>query len=241
MAYDRYDTRDERSHWSDDRGGSRDSAREQGRDRGDWGRDDRYEHGGRGGRDERGFFERAGDEIASWFGDDDAERRRREDQMRDERERGWGSRNEQRHPERRPEHAGDRNRDYDRGYGRDRDRDRGRDWNENRGVFSRGGSSERDYNSGWRRNLQSSGDRDHDRDRDRGYRPVTGDYGRGSPDHESGQFFAASGYGRGERGMGDYDRDYDRSQSRWGRDDYRRTSFAGSRERNPDERPFDPH
>ncbi|WP_236024832.1 BON domain-containing protein [Arenibaculum pallidiluteum] len=33
--------------------------------------------GGRG--DDRGFFERAGDEIASWFGDDDAERRRRRD------------------------------------------------------------------------------------------------------------------------------------------------------------------
>ncbi|GGD62547.1 SWFGD domain-containing protein [Erythrobacter arachoides] len=28
---------------------------------------------------DRGFFERAGDEIASWFGDDEAERRRRED------------------------------------------------------------------------------------------------------------------------------------------------------------------
>ena len=41
-------------------------------------------------RDERGFFERAGDEVASWFGDDDAERRRREDARRygDE---GWRS------------------------------------------------------------------------------------------------------------------------------------------------------
>jgi hypothetical protein len=66
MAYDRYDTREgprsERGRWRDDR----------------FGRDD-----------ERGFFERAGDEIASWFGDDDAERRRREDQPRMERERGW--------------------------------------------------------------------------------------------------------------------------------------------------------
>src|SRR6185503_11119977 len=66
MAYDRYDTREgprsERGRWRDDR----------------FGRDD-----------ERGFFERAGDEIASWFGDDDAERRRREDQPQMERERGW--------------------------------------------------------------------------------------------------------------------------------------------------------
>jgi len=38
--------------------------------------------------DERGFFERAGDEVRSWFGDAEAERRR----MRDERDepRGWG-------------------------------------------------------------------------------------------------------------------------------------------------------
>lgn len=44
---------------------------------------DRYgQYGGYGGRNdphERGFFERAGDEIASWFGDEDAERRRERD------------------------------------------------------------------------------------------------------------------------------------------------------------------
>ena len=49
---------------------------------------DRGDRGARTRSDDRGFFERAGDEVASWFGDDDAERRRREDQMRDERERG---------------------------------------------------------------------------------------------------------------------------------------------------------
>ena len=46
--------------------------------------------GGRGyegGRDEdRGFFERAGDEVRSWFGDEDAERRREQDQRYDERQ-----------------------------------------------------------------------------------------------------------------------------------------------------------
>jgi hypothetical protein len=78
MGYDRYDTRDtprdDRSRWSEDRPSSR-----------DWRGEDR------GGRDQRGFFERAGDEISSWFGDEDAERRRREDQLRDERERGGTS------------------------------------------------------------------------------------------------------------------------------------------------------
>lgn len=43
---------------------------------------ERRSHGGeswRGGPDERGFFERAGDEIASWFGDEEASRRREMD------------------------------------------------------------------------------------------------------------------------------------------------------------------
>ena len=44
------------------------------------------EHGrGHGGRDDdRGFFERAGDEVRSWFGDEEAERRREMDLRRDE-------------------------------------------------------------------------------------------------------------------------------------------------------------
>jgi hypothetical protein len=192
MAYDRYD-RDGRSRWSDDR------------DRG---------------RDERGFWDRAGDEVASWFGDEEAERRRREDAHRDERfgDAERGSR-------------GDYGRGYGRSHGPDQDRDRGRrDWYQTRGPNERGGFSEGDYNPGWRRELSGGG---RDRQRDRGYRPMTGDYGRG--DYESEQFFAASGYGRGERGFGEYDR----SQTPYGRDEYRRTSFAGSRL--GEDRDFDPH
>ncbi|MBX3566131.1 MAG: DUF2171 domain-containing protein [Sphingomonas sp.] len=49
-----------------------------GRDHGYGGR----EHGERG---ERGFFERAGDEVRSWFGDTEAERRRERDMRYDER------------------------------------------------------------------------------------------------------------------------------------------------------------
>ncbi|MFP5329206.1 MAG: DUF2171 domain-containing protein [Alphaproteobacteria bacterium] len=84
MAYDRYETT--RSRWSDM---DRDSDR--------------------GRRDERGFFERAGDEIASWFGDDEAERRRREDEHmgRGRRWSGWGSWDRDRW-----------NRDFDRDEGR---------------------------------------------------------------------------------------------------------------------------
>ena len=204
MAYDRYDTRRERG-WrgsDDDRG---------------------YDRGGR--RDERGFFERAGDEIASWFGGEDDDRGRNEGRM-------------------------GRDRDQERSYGRDYDRDRGnayrssdRDWNRGR-EEERGSrpmnwtSSDRDYRSGW-----SGQDRDFS---------ARGGLGRSSSDSMSptGPSFGYGGtYGAGtDRGYGgggygssfgggdrESDRDYrpmtgdyGRSESPWGRDDYRRTSFAGS-------------
>jgi hypothetical protein len=227
MAYDRYD-RDERSRWSNN-------------DRSDqsWRGDNR------GHRDERGFWDRASDEVASWFGDDDAERRRRQDTRHDERT-GGGDRWQSRDQGRSGEHSAfgrgwgsDSDSEYDRGYGRNYDRDESsrdqssyggsrsdRDFNYDRGVFNRGGSSERDYNRKWRGNLSS------DRNRDRDYRPMTGDYGREG--HESDQFFAASGYGRNDYGR---DRDSDRSQTPYDRDQFRRTSWAGSREDNPDHDP----
>lgn len=55
------------------------------RGRGYYGGDRGY--GGRG--DERGFWDRAGDEVASWFGDEDAERRRQQDQFRGRGPRGY--------------------------------------------------------------------------------------------------------------------------------------------------------
>jgi len=214
MAYDRYDARDEGSRWS----GIREPERFSGRDR-DW----RGEGGGRegGGREDRGFFERAGDEIASWFGDDEAERRRREDSRRPDhdRERGWGG---------------------ERSWGGDRTRDMNRDrnWNHNRGVFAGGGSSEGDYNRGWQRDLgarQSDRFRDRNRTGGRDYRPMAGDYGRTG--HESDQFFAASGFGRGERAAGDYNRRDDE----WDRDPYRSTSRAGTSDWSDRSRHEDPN
>src|SRR5258708_39543347 len=127
MAYDRYGTRgaprDERPRWSEGR------------------QFDRYSN--RGQRDERGFFERAGDEIASWFGDEDADRRRHTDQM----------------PERRA--AGDpyRERDWDRQ--RELSRGQVRNWNDNRGLFASGGSSEPDSNPAWKRELSGRTARYH--------------------------------------------------------------------------------
>ena len=76
-------------------GGYYGSPEERSWDRRDWERPDwerraaerRGDYDRRRG-DDRGFFERAGDEVRSWFGDEEAERRRRRDE-RDE-GRGWG-------------------------------------------------------------------------------------------------------------------------------------------------------
>ena len=111
MAYDRYD-RDERSRWPEDR--SERSFRGDNRLREDY-----------RGRDERGFWDRASDEVASWFGDDEAERRRQQDRTHEDRERGYGGRSREQSAFRRGS-APDRD---DRGYGRDLERDTGRrDW-----------------------------------------------------------------------------------------------------------------
>ena len=213
MAYDRYENRHERGP---------DYSRSG--DRGDF-------HPGRG--DERGFFERAGDEIASWFGDDEAERRRRQDErMNRDQERGsnWNA-----------------GRDHDRGYGRDFDRDRG-GFRGSSGDFGRSRRqqprSERDY-----QRMGYAG-QDHD------YSARGGIGGTSNPDYMSptgpsfgysGRYGAGtdSGYGSGGYGSeyrgSEYNRDrdrersyrpmagdYGRSDTPWARDDYRNTSYAGS-------------
>lgn len=198
MAYDRYDTRDaprsERSRWSDD-------DRYVDRQRG-WHDDDR------GSRGDRGIFERAGDEIASWFGDDEAQRRRHHDLGDgDRQDRGWTAKSD----ENDRNYSRNDNRSSTRDFGRDRsaDYERRSNWNDNRGMFARGGSSASDYDRNWRREFSGRGD-DHgraDRELDRGwsdrYQPITGDYGRG--------------------GSTDL-----RSGSPWAEDEYRGTSRAGS-------------
>jgi len=175
MAYDRYDARR----------GPRERL----------GSDDRYDRErGQVDRDseDRGFFERAGDEIASWFGDDDAERRRRYDASAYDR--------------------GDfrRDRDFDpranvRSSNRDRDRDFRRSWrdDDDRGLFS--ASSYRGYSgeSGGSGSAPYAGDTYSDRT----YKPMTGDYGRG---------------------------EFERPRGLLGRDEQRRSSFGGARERSHD-------
>lgn len=210
MAYDRYDTRRDR-----ERGGYRDNDRGRGED--------------------RGFFERAGDEIASWFGDEESERRRREDErMMNRGERGND----------RDRYAiggwGERDRDYDRGRyaygGREFDRDRNRSFGRNESDRSSRTSSESDYQSGYAGYERESSPRGYGaRGIDRGHNPsyvggsgYTGGYAGYGYGSGSDRGYGSGGFG-GDFTGSDYERrDSDRSESPWGRDDYRRTSFAGS-------------
>ena len=110
---------------------------------------------GPGDSNERGFFERAGDEISSWFGDDEAERRREMDERS-------GGRFESRDDGRRPYGAQD-----DRG-------PRFRDEPQRRPYSGR--PPER---SEMNRDLGRRGP-EYDREQGSSYRPMTGDYGRAS-------------------------------------------------------------
>jgi hypothetical protein len=132
MAYDRYD-RDERPRWF----GDRSTSGWRGDERGSRHHPDHH----RGDQDERGFFERAGDEISSWF--------------------GGSERDDRRHYN--PEGRYGRPRDFDRGEERDRSR---RELNEGRGAPSDLGWDRDDRGHGYRPMTGDYGryrERDHDR------------------------------------------------------------------------------
>ena len=203
MAYDRYDNRREHGWRGSD-------------------------HGDRGGRDDRGFFERAGDEISSWFGSDEDDRHRgRDERMGRGMNRGGGWSRE--------EHGwgGDPQQDRDRYAYRGSSRGGSGRWSgdDNRGE----GRQDHERGSSRPMNWTSS---------NRDYRSGSSNFGSGGRDYAGYGAGSAGGYGsggfggdfdRGERSYrpmaGDYSRSsggYDRSQSPWGRDDYRNTSYAGS-------------
>ena len=173
---------------------SRSGDRARSEQRGDWRGNDRSDP--RSGR-ERGFFDRAGDEISSWFGDEEAERRREMDDRG-----GGGGRHEERARFGR-EHERERDRERGGWFGGGRDPgDRARDERreQDRGGWFGGRSgpdrNERDYGAHrdaprdrdfsreqyGRQNLgphQSYGREDYaPRQRDDEYRPFAGDYGR---------------------------------------------------------------
>lgn len=149
--------------------------------------DERYGRGGRWrGREDRGFLERAGDELRSWFGDEDAERRR----MRDERDYGReGYRQSSRG-------------DYERGYGE-----------HGRGYTGYGREGYRgDYERGYGREYYAGeygqggyGRSGYGRE---GYYGAPQEYGRGSR-YGAGRYGGEYGYGeRGSGGGSEYGRGY---------------------------------
>ena len=86
----------------DERGG-----RYQQRSRGGYGRQPQgYDH------DDRGFIARAGDEVRSWFGDEDAERRREADARYDEHDRSGGHRHDDDYRQWRTSQMSQLDRDY---------------------------------------------------------------------------------------------------------------------------------
>jgi hypothetical protein len=190
MAYDRYESRRD---WREARPRWRDEDRDTGRERG-FAQRDRDS-------DERGWFERAGDEIASWFGDDDDRHQRRE---RSDRFSG---------------HL--RNEDDVQSYYADRNREPRRD----RAFmsdddFSRFERSPRWRDEGYRRPYtgRTTGRQDFGPERGREpYRPMAGDYGRGSDERlERGGSFYGVGtqhdrhYGEWrQRQLEELDRDYE--------------------------------
>lgn len=202
----------------------------------------RYENRyGRGGSrrdreyaDDRGYVERAGDEVRSWFGDEDAERRRYMDEQRDRLEgnrtrddwqrSNWNPRNwddRARGTWNRPENWRETSaRDWDRGadYSRRQDVSRGADY----GRRIQPGPYQ-DYGRTWSSPDYSRDDRD-DADYWRGVRQSRG------PNYVSGSEYGGAGdYGRGDaysRGS-DYDREASRARN-WSVDDGR-TEFGQQR------------
>ena len=219
---DRYDDRDEdrgRNRWRDDD-----------RNAGEYGYRER----------DRGFIERAGDEVASWFGSDDAERRRERDEehiggRRDDRDDDWyGStrpytsaatrgqypggeqRGSYRPDEDNPERYPYRSTGYERmerGVREDEEFDRS-----GRGRYGTGGEyePERDYDVHDLSRRSPGGYQGSEHDRQSTY------YGMGAERNYRRNFEDDE---RGAYGQQDYGRQYEsRSRGAYGRQDFRRES-----------------
>mgnify|MGYP001177945312 CR=1 FL=1 len=88
--------------------------------------------------DDRNMWDRAGDEVRSWFGDDEAERRRRFDQLRAERERYMNERSQM------GRYHQERSRDHYRGDGYGRNEYRG-----GQGRTDRPGVADDEFERDW--------------------------------------------------------------------------------------------
>lgn len=198
---DRYERRHER--WDDD----------DDRNRGRYGYEDR----------DRGFFDRAGDEIASWFGDDEAARRRAMDERRER----WEDEREDRNEYRTGEYGR-------RGYGR-------RDYGDYEERETRGRYTP-DYDNDERHVNRRTRSR-YDLDQDEEYTGYTADKsnwvsGRGRDDREQRRLGRDYDREYGRRSRPNYDRDYGRTGTgSYDRGDYdRQSSYYGAGRESDNER-----
>ena len=135
MAYDRYENR----------GGGRDDDRGQRSYRGG-----EQRGGGGGGDQDRGFFERARDEVQSWFGDDEAERRRYQDDRMAHQESGRPQSQDHDRPRggREDDRFGHSDRGAMYGGGQSTSFGRGRDEGDYRNQYGRGGGESGGFGGG---------------------------------------------------------------------------------------------
>ena len=158
---------------------------------------------------ERGFFDRAGDEISSWFGDDEAERRREMDE-RSGRSSGGGRSMWERG---RDAFRGGQNRDdYARFEGRPDEGRFGSDVDRSRSFRDEGFRRPYTGRMPERSEMAGSG-RSPDMDRDQNYRPMTGDYGRSRSEYH-GQPASSSAMGTAAT-AGGVAAAHDRHYSEW--------------------------
>jgi osmotically-inducible protein OsmY len=155
-------------------------------------------------RDDRGFFDRAGDEVRSWLGDEEAQRRR----MQDERE-DWRG-------EHRASDVGSRG-DWGRARGEwTREPDQ-RDWSRQWGYVEGHGGGRDIGSRGWGEGFSGYGSWGRERDWGRGESVGRGDYGRGE-------------YGRadwGGQGAGGFGTPWSSGRGEWARGDRDWGRYAG--------------
>ena len=168
--------------------------------------DEQY-RGDRGRQGDRGFMDRAGDEVRSWFGDDDAERRRQMDDREGFRDRQWGQSSGYGRGQdyRRPDYGsqGYPGRDYrgqeDRGQrygGDDYGRSRASGDSGFRGVSEYGSRHGANYDTGQSGSSYGAG-------ANYGYSSGSG-YGSGYGSYGPGSSQAFQGYGQGTSRSGGY-------------------------------------
>lgn len=183
---------------------------------------DRWHRYGR----ERGWFDKAADEVRSWFGDDEAEMRRRQDQLSGRR-RDYGYESEPSYSQRRSERteswrrpSWERERESRREYGYEQEREPSRYSGLYRGSEYETSDWEQEHFNPYYESRWGGGNRERFGGSSRGYGGRGIGYGAGST-YGYGQSLGGPGFGAGAAGMqggyGSYGSEYGMRESFEGR------------------------